>query len=125
MRHLILFVAGIVYSAQLHAAPTPSALVTSSAVYTPAPRYPILAGLRGAHGGGIFVLHIQATTGRVQQVDVARTTGHKDLDAAAVSTLKLWCFRPGVLHPTRSLHPESKHALSADDVLVKVPVTFH
>jgi protein TonB len=127
MRRLVLFVAIVlvaVYPQRFHAEPTASAPKVALAVYAPKPKYPVLAGLRGAHGAGIFVVHVQIQTGRVLQVDVARTTGHKDLDTAAVSALKQWRFQPGVLPSTRKLHPEDKHSLSPDDSLVKVPVTF-
>ena len=127
MTRVIAFIVAVLvtaYAPYSDAAPTVAAPKFVSAVYAPPPKYPVLAGLRGAHGSGIFVVHVHIPTGRVQQVDVARTTGHKDLDAAAVSTLREWRFRAGVLPSTKKLHPEDKHALSADDSLVKVPVTF-
>jgi TonB family protein len=127
MTRTILFIVAVLvtaYARHSDGAPTVTAPKFVSAVYAPPAKYPVLAGLRGAHGAGIFVVHVHIPTGRVQQVDVARTTGHKDLDAAAVTALKEWRFQAGVLPSTKKLHPEDPHPLSAEDSLVKVPVTF-
>ena len=69
------------------------------------PRYPVAARERGATGTGIFVTRVQIKTGRVKSVDVARTTGDSDLDAAAVTALRQWRFKPMVLPPIKHIFP--------------------
>jgi periplasmic protein TonB len=96
----------------------------ASAIYSPQPKYPPSAGLRFAHGTGMFVLRIQIKTGRVKQVDVVRSTGHKDLDAAAVAALKQWRFKPDALPPIKKIDPHRKDPFEMEDSFVKVPVTF-
>ena len=127
MRELVFVVLLVLFAAcpmRLYAAGTVAAPKTSLAVYSPKPKYPLFAGLRGAHGSGIFVLRIQIKSGRVKQVDVARSTGHKDLDAAAVAALKRWRFKSGTLLPIKKIDPDRKDPFEMEDSLVKVPVSF-
>jgi TonB family protein len=94
------------------------------ASHSPQPQYPARALARRATGSGIFVLRVRIKSGRVKAVDVARTTGDSDLDAAAVSALKQWRFRAGVLPPIKKILPHRKDPFATEDSLVKAPVTF-
>jgi TonB family protein len=88
------------------------------------PRYPVTARARGATGTGIFVTRVQIKTGLVKSVEVARTTGDSDLDAAAVTALRQWRFKPMVLPPIKRIVPHWKDPFGNEDSLVKTPVTF-
>ena len=88
------------------------------------PRYPVTARARGATGTGIFVTRVQIKTGLVRSVEVARTTGDSDLDAAAVTALRQWRFKPMVLPPIKHIFPHWKDPFENEDSLVKTPVTF-
>jgi TonB family protein len=97
---------------------------TAQAIYAAKPKYPLFALLRQEEGGGIFVLRVNVKSGRVKQIIVAQSTGHKDLDAAAVKSLKQWRFKPGATPSIKRIEPYSKDPLAAEDGLVKCPVTF-
>ena len=88
------------------------------------PRYPVTARARGATGIGIFVTRVQIKTGLVKSVEVARSTGDSDLDAAAVTALRQWRFKPMVLTPIKHILPHWKDPFENEDALVKTPVTF-
>lgn len=88
------------------------------------PRYPAAARKRRATGNGVFVMRVQIKTGLVKNVDIARTTGDPDLDAAAVQALRQWRFKPRVLPPIRKIMPHWKDPLENEDSLVGVPLTF-
>lgn len=62
----------------------------------PDPTYPILARNRRHRGQGVYRLIINDKTGIVDQVQVMKPTGSKELDAEAVMTLFKWTFRPGI-----------------------------
>lgn len=97
--------------------------VKGLAIYTPRPDYPLGARFRGEQGAGWFVLCVQIKSGRVKKVEVARSTGHSDLDASTVRTLKQWRFKPDALPPIKKII--TYHDLVATgDTLVKVPVIF-
>jgi TonB family protein len=83
------------------------------------PRCPVAARARGATGTGIFVTRVQ-----VKSVDIARTTGDSDLDAAAVTALRQWRFKPMVLPPIKHIFPHWKDPFENEDSLVRTPVTF-
>ena len=96
------------------------------AIYAPAPVYPAGAGARGARGVGVYVMRVEIKTGRVKGVGIVRSTGHKDLDAAAIQALTNWRFRPyGRLRSIKQLFPGSNDPLAEKDALVQTPVTFH
>jgi protein TonB len=77
----------------------------------PAPHYPYGARRRGAEG--IAWLRVDlAASGRVQRVEVERSTGHRDLDRAAVAAVRSWRFAP---------LPEE---MEASDLWFRVPVEF-
>ena len=94
------------------------------AIYTPDPKYPFFALMRREEGSGIFVFRVDIKSGRVKQVVVAQSTGHQDLDSAAVKAFKQWRFKPGVLPPIKKILPQSKDPLASKDSLAKIPVTF-
>jgi TonB family protein len=97
---------------------------TAMAIYAPAPKYPLFALLRHEEGGGIFVFRVDIKSGRVKAVVVAQSTGHADLDSAAVKAFKRWKFQPGATPSIRQIRPNSKDPLASQDGLVKVPITF-
>lgn len=101
------------------AAPT-----VGSPQYAPHPDYPASARARRAYGAGVFVMRVRIATGRVKEVIVARSTGHRDLDAAAVAALKKWRFMPGALPAIEKLFPKFRDPLAAEEAFVKQPVTF-
>jgi TonB family protein len=94
------------------------------AIYAPKPTYPLFALLRQEKGGGIFVFRVDIKSGRVKQIIIAQSTGHKDLDAAAVKAFQQWKFQPGVLEPVKKLPPWIRDPSAQKDALVKAPVTF-
>lgn len=126
MRANILLVCAIFAIDICHAAaaPTASAAKMVEAEFAPQPKYPVWAGLRGAQGRGMFVLRIEIKSGRVRDVVVVQSTGHKDLDAAAVVALKQWRFKRDTLTPRSKTFPNSKDPLAGEVSLIKVPVIF-
>jgi protein TonB len=76
------------------------------------PHYPRAARLRGAEGVTLLRLLV-AASGRVQQVEVARSAGHGDLDQAAAQAARSWRFEPFAA------------ARDSSGVWVLVPVEFH
>jgi TonB family protein len=89
------------------------------------PEYPLEARQRHATGAGIFVLRVQIKSGRVKEVEVARSTGHAILDAAAVKALRRWRFNPGApLRLIKDILPDRKDPFATQDSLIKVPVRF-
>ena len=62
--------------------------------FTPDPVYPPTGRLRGLHGSGEFRIRIVEETGRITKVEVAKSTGHKELDEAALEALRRWRVRP-------------------------------
>lgn len=73
----------------------PPATKAELTVYAPNPEYPPEARQARLAGSGWFRLDF-TKTGRVTQVRVLKSTGSKILDAAAVQTLLLWRFKPGL-----------------------------
>jgi TonB family protein len=67
-------------------------------IHAPYPKYPERAREISAQGKGIFDVHARPD-GTVSAVTIFRTTSHRDLDDAAVNTLKRWRFRPRVKWP--------------------------
>lgn len=77
----------------------------------PLPEYPITALRRGE--GGTVLLQVQIDkTGQPIDVDVARRSGSRDLDRAAVQTVRDWRFEPA----TRNGKPVSS--------VVELPIAF-
>ena len=64
-------------------------------MYYPQPSYPTSA--RPEHHQGVGIFRIKSNeSGEVTSVSVRKSTGWRDLDSAAVSTLRTWRARPGV-----------------------------
>ena len=54
------------------------------ALYAQGPEYPLLSNGRRPEGKGLFICHIDAKTGSVTSVSVAKSTGFAILDKAAI-----------------------------------------
>jgi TonB family protein len=65
-------------------------------VSMPTPNYPISARRLHKEGSGLFWMHF-SKAGRVDAVKIAQSTGHPELDAAAVTAFYQWRCRPGEL----------------------------
>jgi TonB family protein len=48
-------------------------------------------------GTGIFVMHMDITTGKVTSVEIQKSTGQQLLDRSAVQALQKWRFTPGAV----------------------------
>ena len=68
----------------------------ADAIASPDPQYPIYSRNHRRRGEGLYRLVVNDKTGLVDQVQVMKATGSKELDAEAVMTLFKWKFRPGV-----------------------------
>lgn len=64
-------------------------------IRNPQPEYPFASRMRGEQGVVTVRLHISAT-GRVEDVQVLRGSGHAALDAAAEQAVRGWRFRPAM-----------------------------
>jgi len=64
-------------------------------VYTEAPAYPAVAKRWHVQGSGRFRVTLDASTGRVTDVSILKSTGYGVLDGSAIRTLKLWRWKPG------------------------------
>jgi len=65
------------------------------------PEYPISARRAKITGVGVFVLHVDKTTGAVARVDIEISTGSKLLDLHATNAFKKWRFVPGTIIEVR------------------------
>jgi len=59
------------------------------ATYAPRPAYPFSARSRHLQGRGIFILYVRPD-GTVASVEVAKSTGHTELDESGVAALRKW-----------------------------------
>ena len=67
------------------------------AIYAPRLEYPYYSSVRRGwrpQGKGLFICSIDAKTGHVTSVSIAKSTGFAILDSAAINGLKRWRFRP-------------------------------
>jgi TonB family protein len=71
--------------------------VKKALIEFPTPPYPTAYRARRLEGTGSYWLHFNAKTGRVDAVKIVQSTGHTELDNAAVSTFYRWRCRPGEL----------------------------
>ena len=96
------------------AAPAPAAasLQPPEPVSTPAPRYPS-AALRRGIGGTARIRVTVAVDGSVERLELADGSGNRDLDRAALETVRRWRFQPA----TRNGRPVSAE--------VVVPIVFN
>lgn len=67
----------------------------ASYLHNPAPEYPEAAMDRGLEGTVLMKVSVQPN-GKPDSVTVTKSSGHSILDAAAVSTVKLWSFVPAM-----------------------------
>ena len=93
-------------------------------ISTPRPEYPFEARLHWVEGSGSFLLRVQIRTGLVKTVMIEHSTGSQLLDSSAVTALKAWRFKPGVLRPINVELPKRKDPLAKEDSFVRVPVNF-
>lgn len=87
----------LVRSIQKKSAPSPGELALTRATprfeTNPRPQYPALA--RANHWQGIVQLQVGVSDeGRVQRIDVVRSSGHDVLDEAAINAVRYWRFVP-------------------------------
>jgi TonB family protein len=94
------------------------------AIYAPHPIYPRGAQYRRSSGAGIFLLRTKISTGRVTQVIIARSTGDRFLDGAAVKALREWQFKPESLSYWNNTSLKLNPPLTKQETLIKVPVRF-
>jgi protein TonB len=59
--------------------------------FAPAPYYPDEARWEGREGRVVLRFRLRAD-GRVGEADIVTTSGHADLDAAALATIRGWSF---------------------------------
>jgi TonB family protein len=121
---LIITVALMAINPSVIAAEKVSIPKSAVAIYAPMPKYPLHAGLRREEGRGLFLSRVNVKSGLVKEVIIFTSTGHADLDAAAVIALKQWKFKPGATLSIKQVNPHSKDPLAAEDGVVKIPVTF-
>jgi len=90
--------------------------------YAPQPEYPKEARGHWWQGTGLFAVRVEISTGSVDSVRIAQSTGHKLLDTSAVETLKTWRFRPKELADRRDhVAPGNENPIA----VFLVPVIFH
>ena len=70
---------------------------TALATFSPRPRYP----LPRPTGSGVALLKVDETTGRVISATMAKSTGYKILDDAALEAFRRWRFKPGTVREIR------------------------
>jgi TonB family protein len=58
------------------------------------PEYPVEARQHHETGSGIFILNITDENGRVESIEIRKSTGHRILDAACLKVLKTLRFKP-------------------------------
>ena len=93
-----------------------------SATYMPRVKRPHAVGQLNISAVGVFVLRVHRASGRVEHVDVARSTDWWFLDAAAVKVLKQWRFKPRALPSIKKLSPAHKDGFANDYALIEIPI---
>jgi TonB family protein len=73
--------------------------VKKVAVYTPKPDYPDSLRRKHIGGRGVFVAHVDTSTGLVSSVSVRQSTGVPELDHICKDTFMRWRFIPHVVQP--------------------------
>ena len=71
-------------------------LTKQMTLLAPQPNYPLAARQNGIQGSGIFKL-VLVKNGRVDSIQVIKSTGSKALDDAAENALRQWRFEPGLV----------------------------
>jgi TonB family protein len=67
------------------------------ATYAPRPEYPYEARRQRTTGSGLVILMIDSSTGSVINARMAQSTGSAVLDNSAVSALRTWRFKSGMV----------------------------
>jgi len=80
-------------------------------ITNPVPRYPITA-IRQKAEGRVLVKALVTANGSVTSISVETSSGHIDLDTAALEAVRQWHFRP------------AQHDGHAVDAWVNVPINF-
>ena len=93
-------------------------------IFAPQPAYPETARARGIQGSGYFKLIVRVKTGRIQRIEVFRSTGSSILDDAAIHAFRQWRFKPDVLPSIRKLYPPSKEPDADKNACILVPLSF-
>jgi len=65
------------------------------AIYTPRPVYRPEWAKQGLAGKGVVLVTIDQQSGKVMGVRMLQSTGHKQLDGAALEAYSQWRFQPG------------------------------
>jgi TonB family protein len=96
-RYAILWLTAVAFVFAFPLRPAAGAEEECVAIYAPIPGYPQYASARTGwrpQGKGLFICRIDAKTGHVTSVSIAKSTGFAVLDDAAINGLKRWKFRP-------------------------------
>jgi protein TonB len=81
-------------------------------LHNPEPEYPDLAQERGWEGKVLLKVHVQPD-GKPSSVSIAKSSGHKELDDAALKAVNKWSFVP------------AKRGDTPVDGWVTVPISFN
>lgn len=92
-------------------APVTPASATAGYLHNPAPEYPALAMRRNWEGTVLLRVHVLAT-GKPGEVQIQKSSGHDQLDDAALAAVKRWSFAP------------AKQGNNPVDGWVSVPIDF-
>ena len=66
-------------------------------IAAPTPQYPLKARQRRVEGSGLFRIFFDSHTGAATSVEVVQSTGHTELDRAAVAGFRQWRCRAGTV----------------------------
>jgi TonB family protein len=70
-------------------------------LFSERPEYPREARRSKIAGVGVYLLHLDKSSGAVTRVEIATSTGSKWLDTCATTAFSKWRFKPGVLLEVR------------------------
>jgi periplasmic protein TonB len=93
-RDTILFVIGVALAFAFSSTRVVGGEPKCLAIYAPRPEYPSLPNGQRPEGKGLFICHIDAKSGRITSVSIAKSTGFAILDKAAIDCFKRWRFNP-------------------------------
>jgi TonB family protein len=63
-------------------------------IYAPPPDLMKLRQQQGSKGSGVFIVHVDTSTGAVTAVEVQKSTGSAALDEISIETLRKWRAKP-------------------------------
>ena len=98
----------------------PNRVDEHSAIYHPAPEYPNEARRRRFEGNGLFRLDVEDGTGKVTNVSVIKSTGHKMLDKAGIEAFYKWRFPHGPATSVRVPLQFKLEEVSVEDAIAQV-----